>query len=389
MKSGPKPDTEADGNAMRDATRDATKKLEQLRGFARALLIGLPIVIAGAAGCSRSEGTPASTADAEAAPIAVKLVAAAVVKTPRVVTLSGSLIGAEEAQVAAGAAGKVLATYVERGSFVKKGSILARLDARAASAQAAQASAEVESTKAQAEGADLDCGRVERLNAKGAISKADYDKARTQCQTTKWSVSSAEAKKTLTAEALRDTEIRAPFSGMVVERAVTAGEYVRVDSRVVTLVNTDSLRVEITVPESDVALVRQGMDVNFRTAGDSDARVFHGKIRYVGPSVRKQSRDAVVEAVFQNDAHDLRPGMFVTARLAVGELELPAVPAAAVRSDGTLRHVFVDVSGRLEDRLVQAGETLGGQTPIVSGLKPGEQVVAELTPDVRDGARVK
>ncbi len=99
---------------------------------------------------------------------------------------------------------------------------------------------------------------------------------------------------------------------------MTAGEYVRVDSRVVTLVNTDSLRVEITVPESDVALVRQGMDVNFRTAGASEGRVFHGKIRYVGPSVRKQSRDAVVEAVFQNDAHDLRPGMFVTARLAVG-----------------------------------------------------------------------
>ncbi len=368
---------------------DATKTLERHRTWTRAFLFALPIFTAGAAGCARSGATAAQSDDAEAAPISVKLVAAEVVKAPRVVTLSGSLIGAEQAEVAAGAAGKVVATYVERGSIVKKGSILARLDSRAVSAQAAQAAADVESMKAQAAGADLDCGRVERLNAKGAISKADYDKARTQCQTTKWSVSSAEAHKTLTAEALRDTEIRAPFSGMVVERAVTAGEYVRVDSRVVTLVNTDALRVEITVPEADVALVRQGMDVNFRTAGDSDARVFHGKIRYVGPSVRKQSRDAVVEAVFQNDAHDLRPGMFVTARLAVGVEELPAVPAAAVRSDGTLRHVFVDVSGRLEDRLVQAGEKVGEQIPIVSGLKPGEQVVAELTPDVRDGVRVK
>jgi membrane fusion protein (multidrug efflux system) len=378
---------------MNDATKsdtksEAAKTLKQHRTWTRAFLIALPIFAAGAAGCARSGATPAQSDDAEA-PIAVKLVAAEVVKAPRVVTLSGSLIGAEQAEVAAGAAGKVVATYVERGSFVKKGAILARLDSRAVSAQAAQAAADVESMKAQAAGAELDCGRVERLNAKGAISKADYDKARTQCQTTKWSVSSAEAHKTLTAEALRDTEIRAPFSGMVVERAVTAGEYVRVDSRVVTLVNTDALRVEITVPESDVALVRQGMDVNFRTAGDSDARVFHGKIRYVGPSVRKQSRDAVVEAVFQNDAHDLRPGMFVTARLAVGVEELPAVPAGAVRSDGTLRHVFVDVSGRLEDRLVQAGEKVGGQIPIVSGLKPGEQVVAELTPDVRDGVRVK
>jgi membrane fusion protein (multidrug efflux system) len=352
-------------------------------------LIALPIAVGSGAGCSRSGATPLQAADAEAAPIAVKLATAEVVKTPRAVTLSGSLIGAEEAQVAAGAAGKVLGTYVERGSVVKKGAILARLDARAVSAQAVQAAADAESAKAQATQAQLDCGRVERLNDKGAISKADYDKARTQCQTSKWSVEAAEARKTLTAEALRDTEIRAPFSGMVVERAVTAGEYVRADSRVVTLVNTDSLRVEITVPESDVSLVKQGMQVDFRTAGDSAGRVFHGKIRYVGPSVRKQSRDAIVEAVFANDDHDLRPGMFVTARLAVGEQDLPAVPSTAVRADGNLRHVFVDVNGRLEDRLVQTGEALGAQTPIVSGLKPGEQVVAELTPDVRDGAKVK
>src|SRR3954468_3805859 len=164
-----------------------------------------------------------ATPDADT-PVAVSLVPARDVKTPRLVTLSGTLIGSEEAQVAAGAAGKVIATYVERGSIVKKGAILARLDSRALTAQAAQAAADVESVKTQAAGAELDCGPVERLNAKGAISKADYDKARTQCQTSKWSVESAQARKTLTAEALRDTEIRAPFSGMVEERAVTAGE---------------------------------------------------------------------------------------------------------------------------------------------------------------------
>ena len=78
--------------------------------------------------------------------------------------------------------------------------------------------------------------------------------------------------------------------------------------------------------------------------------------------------------------------MFVTARLALGEQTLPAVPATAVRGEGTLRHVFVAEGGRLEDRLVQAGERPGGEVPIVSGLKAGEQVVAELTPEVRDGA---
>ena len=106
-------------------------------------------------------------------------------------------------------------------------------------------------------------------------------------------------------------------------------------------------------------LVKQGMKVDFRAASGGDGRVFHGKIRYVGPSVRRQSRDAIVEAVFANETHELRPGMFVTARVALGEQVLPAVPSKAVRADGALSHVFVAAGGRLEDRLVQAGEPAG------------------------------
>jgi membrane fusion protein (multidrug efflux system) len=340
------------------------------------------------AGCQKPAPETKQAADADVA-VAVSLVPAREVKAPRFVTLSGTLIGSEEAQVAAGAAGKVIATYVERGSVVRKGAVLARLDSRAATAQAALAAADAEASKLQAQQSRLDCDRTEHMFEKGAISKADYDKAHTQCESSKWTVSSAEARKTLTAEALKDTEIRAPFSGMVVERAVTAGEYVQASSRVATLVDTDSLRVEITVPEADVAQVRQGMQVDFQTLGGGGGGVYHGKIRYVGPSVRRQSRDAVVEAAFANTSHELRPGMFVTARLALGEQTLPAVPAKAVRADGTLKHVFVASGGRLEDRLVQAAEPVGGQIPIVSGIKSGEQVVAELTPDVRDGAKVK
>jgi membrane fusion protein (multidrug efflux system) len=345
------------------------------------------VVLIALAGCARPT-TAAKVVDADA-PVAVSLVPAREVKAPRLVTLSGTLIGSEEAQVAAGAAGKVIATYVERGSVVRKGAILARLDSRAATAQAAQAAADAEASKLQAQQAKLDCDRTEHMFEKGAISKADYDKAHTQCESSKWTVSSAEARKSLTAEALRDAEIRAPFSGMVVERAVTAGEWVQPASRVATLVDTDSLRVEITVPEADVALVKQGMLIDFRTSGAGSDKLYHGKIRYVGPSVRRQSRDAIVEAVFANDNHELRPGMFVTARLALGEQSLPAVPAKAVRADGTLRHVFVATGGRLEDRLVQAGEPVGSDITIVSGVKSGEQVVAELTPEVRDGAKVK
>ncbi len=235
--------------------------------------------------------------------------------------------------MAAGAAGKVIATYVERGSIVKKGAILARLDSRAVSAQAAQAAADARAAKAQAAAGQARLrARSSSMFEKGAISKADYDKAHTQCETSKWTVTSAEARKTLTAEALRDTEIRAPFSGMVVERAVTAGEYVRVDSRVVTLVNTDSLRVEITVPEADVALVRAG------DAGrlPDRRRKRRARLPRQDPLRRTVGAQAEPRRGRRGGVRQRRP------RAAAGDVrhraarrrraELPAVPATAVRA---------------------------------------------------------
>jgi membrane fusion protein (multidrug efflux system) len=344
-----------------------------------------------ASGCRSSSAEPQheNNKPEAAAPIAVKQVTAQELKFPRTLTLSGSLIGSEEAKVAAGAAGKVVSTNVERGAVVRKGAVLAKLDARAVGAQAQEAAAQVESLKAQQAQAALDCQRTDTMFEKGAISKAEYDRARTQCQTSKFAVSAAEARRSLTAEALRDTEIKAPFSGMIVERFVSAGEYVRPDSPVVELVDVDALRVELTVPEADVPLVRQGMGIDFRTAATEEGPAYHGTVRYVGPSVRKQTRDAVVEAAVSNAGHDLRPGMFVTARLALGEQTLPAVPVSAVRSEGTGRHVFVVSDGRLEDRLVQVAEAQRGLVPIVSGVKAGEKVVIDVTPDMRDGARVQ
>ncbi len=352
-------------------------------------LLGLAAVLVLGCGRSVAETKTAPTTEPVAAVIAVTLVPARDTKVPRVLTLSGTLVGAEQAQVAAGAAGKVLATYVERGSVVRKGAPLAKLDARIIAAQAQEAAAQVESLRAQQAQATLDCDRTQRMLDKGAISKADYDRAQTQCATAKWSLAGAEARKVQTAEALRDSDIRAPFAGMVVERAISPGEYVRPDSRVVTLVAVDALRVELTVPEADVTLVKQGAPITFRLASAQKDTVFRGQVRYIGPAVRQQTRDAVVEALVENPSHELRPGMFVTAELALGEQVLPTVPRSAVRVDGTERHVFVLSGDRLEERLVQVLDNRRPDVAIVHGIKGGEKVVALLTPEVRDGVQVK
>src|SRR4051812_12677449 len=134
-----------------------SRRLRSYRRWAFAPLAAA-LALSSAAGCNRSSAG-SRVMPLEAPPVAVKLVPGRPIKVPRVVTLSGSLIGAEEAQVAAGAAGKVLATYVERGSVVKKGAVLVRLDARTVGAQAQEAAAQLESLKAQQAQAALDCER--------------------------------------------------------------------------------------------------------------------------------------------------------------------------------------------------------------------------------------
>ena len=177
---------------------------------------------------------------------------------------------------------------------------------------------------------------------------------------------------------------------MVIERFVTAGEYVQAASPVVSLVDVDALRVEPHRARGrrrfDQAM---GMVVDFHTASNDNGPAYRGKVRYIGPSVRAQSRDAIVEAAIENQGHDLRPGMFVTARIALGEQTLPAVPASAVRTDGNLRHVFTVAEGRLEDHLVQVDETRAGLVPVVAGIKAGDRVVVDVTAEMRDGAKVQ
>ena len=326
--------------------------------------------------------------DAEAA-IKVQFTSVVEKPMPRFLTLSGTLTPNAESQVAAGAAGKVLATYVERGSFVKKGALLAKLDKRTLQSAAAEASAQLETTRAQQTLAASDCERTQQLFDKGAISRVEYDRAHAGCSSANSTFAAAAARKSATATALADTDIRAPFAGVVAERLVTAGAYVRPDSVVATLIAVDPLRLELTVPESYVHLISPNMAVEFRTANDDTAPPLRATVRYVGPAVRRASRDLIIEALVQNSDRKLPPGLFVIARLDLGQRPTLVVPATAVRDDGGSKRVYVAPTGerRLEERLVQLGEAKEGQVAVVAGLNKGDRVVATLTPAVHDGAR--
>src|SRR5205807_9392519 len=156
--------------------------------------------------------------------------------------------------------------------------------------------------------------------------------------------------------AVADTVVRAPFTGVVAERLVSAGDYVTKGMKVAIVVRVNPLRVMLTIPEQFVSAVAVGQPVNF----DVDAypnRRFEGKVRYISPALQAERRALTVEATVPNPNGELKPGLFATARLEQAT-RTPGilVPAAAVQTSAGTSRVYVVNGDHVDERIVTTGQ---------------------------------
>ncbi len=352
------------------------------------LVVALVCLGAAGAGCQKNEGAATSAAPKEAsAPIHVTTAAVVEKPMPTLLTLTGTLRADSESDVAADVSGKIVATYVERGQAVKRGQVLAIVDARVASLAATAAEANAKVAQSQLEEARRECERVKHLLDTGAISQAEYDRQTAQCTSQQFSAEAAQAQQQSALKQAGDTNIRAPFDGFVGERYLSVGQYVQPSTRVASVYDPDPLRLQLTVPEANVSSVTQDMPVHFTVTAFGD-QAFTGSVKYISPNIRESSRDLVVEAICPNSDFKLKPGMFAVAKIDLGDTPRPVVPKTSVVQDDTGARVFVVTGQQVQERLVQLGETVGDVTAVMQGVKAGENVVVAPGPDVHDGARV-
>lgn len=355
-----------------------------------ALTAAFLVVIAGAStGCKTAksaEHEPGAAAVVAPAEVSTHVVASKLV--PKYLLVTGQLKSSRETDLAANATGKVTQTLVERGTQVKAGETLATLDVRAAALSAAEARAHAETAAQNAKTAKSDCERADALVRSGAISRAEFDRLDAQCRTTDFQVSAAQARSKLAAQNVGDGVIRAPFDGFVTERYVDVGEYVSPSSKVVTIVDLASLRLELAVPESNIAAAKKDAVVSFTVAGYPD-RTFGGAVQFVGASVRAATRDVVAEATVDNADGVLRPGMFASVRLQNGEGMMPVVPKDAIVTRDDKPIAFVVEGGRLEQRIVQTGDVIGDEIVVLRGIADGERLVLAPADTLKNGQAVK
>jgi RND family efflux transporter MFP subunit len=345
------------------------------------------VAVLAAAGCHRLAEREEATRPAEGR-VNAETVVVSERTVPETLEVTGVLAADKRTDLAANATGRVVRTFVERGDYVSGGAILAQLDARAAAFTETEARANGAAMAEQLAAVRADCARDEALFAKGAISRTEYDRTSSQCRSQASSEEAARARAAEAARSLGDTSIRAPYSGVIGERFVSVGDYVRPDSKVVTLLAIDTLRLRLSIPERAIGAAKEGSVVTFETMS-LPGHVYVGTIRYLGREVRETTRDMIDEAMVDNRDGALVPGIFVTAHLPIGQAMRPVVPRSALFAVEPAQAVFVVAEGRLQERVVETGTSIDEGIAVRDGVKKDDRVVLHPTPDMLDGMSIE
>lgn len=364
-------------------------------------------------GCGKTKAPEASRTKA---PRAVRLVSVEKGSLPRTVAVTGTLAADEEVVASFKVSGRISEIAVDLGSTVNKNQVIARLDPtdfllRIEQAEAAlrqtrarlglspdgsddrvdpEKTAPVRETRAVLDEARQNRERAQRLHEKNYISKMDFDSAvsRLLVAESRYQASVEDVRDrqallaqrkselALSRQQLADATLYAPIDGAVRERKTSVGEFLAAGAPVAVLVRTHPLRLKVSVPERDSAVIRVGQVTRVRVEGD---QVEHtGRIVRLSPVLEKQNRTLTVEAEVENRQGRLRAGSFATAEILI-DAQQPVVlaPASAIVTFAGIEKVISEKQGRAIERRIRTGRRTGDRVEVLEGVAPGDLIVVE------------
>lgn len=295
-------------------------------------------------------------------------------------TAVGEIVPQQGAVLSPQTGGVVQHIGFHSGATVQKGQLLLSLDPGALPGQ-------LQAAKAEADLAQVDYQRAEKVFAIHGISTAALDKAR-------YGASVAQARVTALQESLADTQIRAPFSGVLGLRTVNLGEYVHAGMPVVHIENLQTLYADFTVPQRDVQAVQAGAPIQLDVHDGIVLRHYRAKVQAVSSHVDAQNRAVSVRALVDAPL-GLKPGMFVRVVL---QKEAPTarlmIPTVAVSFNTYGDFVYVLTPGPdhtliAKEQPVTTGLQRGNQVVVRSGLKAGDLVVTAGQVKLHSGDHVR
>jgi RND family efflux transporter MFP subunit len=376
--------------------------------------LAVPLLVL-AAGCTgESRATASQDKAAPPPPREVRVLTVAEERVPRTVVSTGALVAEDQVIVGTKVPGRLAEIAVDMGTRVRRGQVVARLDAgdyrlRVEQAEAAlqqarvrlglspagqeetvepEKTAIVRQARAVLDEARLTRDRSVKLLEQQLIARAQLDTAEANLQVAEGRYQDAleevrnrqavlaqrRSELQLARQQLIDTVVLAPVDGAVSQRQVSRGEFLAAGAPMATLVRTHPLRLRVAVPEREAMSVRTGQLV--RLTIDGDPAVHTGRVVRLAPIVQELNRTLTVEAEVPNEGSVLRAGAFARAEIVTDAAQpIVTVPSSALVVFAGVEKVLVVRGGKTAEVRVQTGRRLGEEVEIVEGLKRGEAVV--------------
>ena len=312
----------------------------------------------------------------------------------------------------------MLLSELVEGMHVKAGQVLARLDdatardqVRVAKSQVAASQALASQTEVEHANAERDLARTQALYARHLVSQSDMDAATTKEASLKAALESARQQAgvaqnnlDLDQQYLDDTVIRAPFGGVVVSKDAQPGEMISPNSAgggntrtgIATLVDMNSLEIEVDVNEAYIGRVHPGQQVDAVLDAYPDWHI-SGHVVSIIPTADRDKATVKVRVGFDKLDPRILPQMSIQvwflgddAGAADGtQAARVQIPQAAVHKDGATPYVFMYGDGRVERRAVKLGAVTGDDVEVLAGIGAGEKVIVSSDKPLSEGARVR
>lgn len=348
------------------------------------------VMLAGAlAGC----GAGAEDSGAASAPATVQVGQENVIRVARerIITgplISGELRAAKEATVRAELGGSILQVAAEEGQTVRRGAIIGRIDAATLEDARRSAESAVKSAESRLDVARRETERTEQLVKAGALAQRDLEVAQSNVTAAEAAVADARARLVSAGKQLGDTTLRAPFDGVVADRAVNTGDVVTTGMALFTIIDPSSMQLEASVPSDALASLRVGAPVQFAVRGYEQP--FEGRIDRISPQADPNTRQVPIFVSVPNTGGRLVAGLFAEGRVVSESAEGLVVPLNAVNTTDSTPWVLRVRDGKTEKVTVELGlrDTRTERVLVTSGVSEGDTLLRGAAQGITPGTPV-
>ena len=289
------------------------------------------------------------------------------------ILISGSLLPDEEVNLSFETSGKITEINFQEGTFVKKGDLLAKVNDKPLQAQLKRLMAQLKLAE----------DRVYRQNAlleRDAVSKEAYEKVKTELATLNADIDLVKAN-------ILQTELRAPFDGIIGLRQISVGTYASPSTIVAKLTKISPLKVEFAVPERYANDVKSGANLDFSLEGVLNP--YQAKVYARESKIDPTTHTLTIRALYPNSENTVLPGRYASIRLKKQEIEdALAIPSEAIVPEMGKDKVFLYKAGKAQPVEIKTGLRTEAQVQVVDGLQSGDTIIVSGTLQLRTGLPV-